>query len=225
MKRLLSAAGGQDFPLVNGRGVQAPHDRILLLSQWFKAAGGKGLVILFDELERLAHFPYKQRVAAYEQLGWWREAAGRLGSALLPVFTMSAGFLQGTVTGGDSDAQRLNIGALRTSPEIHDQRMWSGVDLLKTQIPLERVTSEQELAIIRRVRDLYLQAYGVVPDDEIAPYGDDQIRIRTRVRKQIARWDLWRYDPAYKAEFEADPIDFDEHEIDDNLATEDDSDE
>ena len=67
------------------------HDRIRLYAQFVRACGSNGLVVLFDEVERMAKFSRKQRILAYQELGWWRRAAEEANGAILPVFAMNGG--------------------------------------------------------------------------------------------------------------------------------------
>jgi hypothetical protein len=92
---------------VTPRNALLAHDRLRLLAQFFRASGGHGIVVFFDELERVAKFSVKQRIAVYQELGWWRSMAEQPESGILPVFAMTDAFLGGSVTGGTNDQQRF----------------------------------------------------------------------------------------------------------------------
>ena len=98
------------YDLSGPRNALVAHDRIRLLARFYRAGGGKGLVVLFDELERIAKFSVKQRLNAYQELGWWSDMAQQEGSAIFPVFTMTGGFLAESITGGTRDEQRFLAG-------------------------------------------------------------------------------------------------------------------
>ena len=100
------------------------------MAQIFRMAGCKGMVVLFDELERVAKFSTKQRIAVYEQLGWWRAMANEPGSGILPVFAMTDAFLGGTVTGGTRDELRFQSQSGEEADE-RDKRGQSGIAILK----------------------------------------------------------------------------------------------
>jgi len=48
---------------------ETAHERIRLLAQFYRAAGCQGLIVLFDELERIANSRFNQRTAAYQEAG------------------------------------------------------------------------------------------------------------------------------------------------------------
>lgn len=186
------------------------HDRIRLLAQIFRAAGGRGLVVLFDEVERIAKFSLKQRIAAYSELGWWRQVAEQEGSGLLPVFAMTRGFLETTVTGGTRDELRFAPGdaALR------------GIELLKRPLLLDSPTPDEEEDIKYRVRDIYQEAYGIsVP---ALPRTDVRTSIRSEIRRWIAQWDIRRYYPDYQPHMTEETMQFDTEAIPDDAIPPDD---
>jgi hypothetical protein len=188
-------------------------DRIRLLARVFRAAGCKGLVVMFDELERMARFSFKQRVAAYEQIGWWNEVAGQADAALLPVFTMSSGFLQETVTGRTDDAKKIGVASLSNSREPHERRLYAGIELLKSYRDLEPISEGQEDEIRQRLRDLYERSYGVTLDHFPVERSDIDLPIRSMIRRWITQWDLRRYDPQYCPEVGVEEVPFATEEI------------
>ena len=190
------------------------HDRIRLLARFFRAAGCKGWVVLFDEMERVAKFSLNQRLAAYSELGWWRTAAEQAGSALIPVFTTASGFVAESVTGGTQDEQRL------TAPGImQDERdEWArrGVELLKTPIRLTSPTPAEEDEIRYRVKAIYEAAYDVTLPAHHDEWKDVRTSIRSEIRRWITLWDLHRYYPAYRPEMEMESVHFDPSAIADS---------
>jgi hypothetical protein len=217
--KLIGQAAAYDL---NGpRSALLSHDRIRLLAQWFKAAGCKGWVVLFDEMERVARFSLGQRLAAYSELGWWREAAEQAGSALLPVFTTATGFVADTVTGGSNDEQRLASGGF--SQDERDRRALHGIELLKSPFRLESPSPEQEEEIKYRLKSIYEEAYGVAVPPLNGSSRDVRTSIRAEIRRWITLWDLHRYDPSYRPEVEVADMRFDSSEItDEEIAREDD---
>ena len=216
LKQINEAAS---YDLSGPRTALLAHDRVRLLAQLFKASGCKGWVILFDEMERVAKFSLKQRLAAYSELGWWRRVARTAGSAILPVFTTASGFVAETVTGGAFDEQRIS--SLSASGE-RDIDALDGIDFLKSPLRLDPPTSDQEEEIEYRVRSIYEQAYGVAAE---MPAGklDVRISIRSEIRRWITLWDLHRYYPEYRPEVDVDDVRFDPEAIDDaQIVSEDD---
>lgn len=210
------------YDLSGPRNAYLAHDRIRLLAQFFRACGCKGWVVLFDEMERVAKFSLNQRLAAYQELGWWRQAAEQTGSALLPVFTTASGFVAESVTGGTHDEQRLLSGGM--SQDERDRQALYGMELLKSPFRLESPTPEQESEIKYRVKAIYESAYGI----GVPPLPDVRHDVRTSIRSEIRRWitlwDLNRYYPSYQAEVEVDELHFDPSAIADSDIVQDDED-
>ena len=211
------------YDLSGPRNVLLAHDRIRLLAQFYRVAGGKGLVILFDELERIAKFSVRQRLAAYQELGWWRDIAAEEGSGILPVFAMTRGFLETTITGGAHDEQRLRSASTDQAQDERDQRALRGTALLKKSFLLETPTSEEEEEIKYRVKGLYERAYGEIAPALSAVRTDVRTTIRSEIRRWITLWDLHRYYPDYAPQMQSEEVHFDTTEIaDDTLAREED---
>lgn len=204
LKQINQAAA---YDLSGPRNAFLAHDRVRLLAQFFRASGCKGWVVLFDEMERVAKFSLNQRLAAYSELGWWREAAEQAGSALLPIFTTASGFVAESVTGGTHDEQRLSSGGY-----AHDERdryAKQGIDLLKAPFRLESPTREQEAEIEYRVKAIYEAAYNVTVPLLREARTDVRTSIRSEMRRWITLWDLNRYYPDYQADVSVTDVHFD----------------
>jgi len=207
------------YDLSGPRNTLLAHDRIRLLAQFYRAAGGKGLVVLFDEVERIARFSIKQRIAAYQELGWWSDIARQEGSAILPIFTLASGFLLETVTGGTYDEQRFQSARIDADQDARDLMALRGIALLKTFHRLESLTPEQEEQVKYRVKHLYEQAYEITAPR--LPRDRAVTTIRAEIRRWITLWDLHRYYPDYAPQLQEEALTFDSSEIaDDALPTE-----
>jgi len=193
------------------------------MAQMFRAAGCHGIVIMFDELERIAKFSLKQRAAAYQELAWWQEAAQRSAGAILPVFAMTDEFLDTYVTGGKRDAQKFVSGALGQVVDAREARASRGIELLSSYALLGSPDSRQIEEIKYRVKALYETAYGCAVHEVDTRI--DRMSIRSEIRRWITLWDLHRYYPDYSADIREGTVEFDRAEIaDDTLATDDDTD-
>jgi len=204
LKQINEAAA---YDLSGGRNALIAHDRVRLLAQFFRACGYKGWVVFFDEIERIAKFSLNQRLAAYAELGWWRQIAEQTGSAILLVSTAASGFVSESITGGTHDEMRLTSGGHST--DERDQLARQGIELLKSPFRLESPTREQESEIAYRLKAIYEEAYGVSVPDVSQVRLDVRTSIRSEIRRWITLWDLHRYYPAYQARVETDVIHFD----------------
>lgn len=215
--REMGQAAGYD--LKSARNPPLAPARIRLLARLFRACGSKGLVVLFDEVERIAKFSTKQRIAAYQQLGWWRNIAEQEGSAILPIFTMTSGFLQETVTGGTYDELRFAASSVTLEDE-RDRLALRGIEMLKSHIYLDTPMPEQEAEVRYRIKAIYEQAYDVALPTAPSKRNDVRTSIRSEIRRWITEWDIHRYYPQYAPQMEVEAMHFDTHEIaDESLAT------
>lgn len=199
VKRKLKEIGqGAAYDLSSPRNPLLAHDRIRVLAQFFRACGCKGLVIFFDEVERMARFSLKQRISAYEEIGWWRAIAETAGAAILPVFAMTTGFVEENITGNRQDELRFvsNTFGFAGDEEFNHGRR--GIEMLKADpAKLETPTPEQEEEVRYRIKAIYEQAYGVTVPSLPSHATDVRRSIRWEIRRWITEWDLMRYDPSY----------------------------
>ncbi|MBI5016774.1 MAG: DUF2791 family P-loop domain-containing protein [Deltaproteobacteria bacterium] len=207
------------YDLTGPRNPLLAHDRIRVLARFFRACGCNGLVILFDELERLARCTLKQRIAAYEEIGWWQAISQTPGSSILPIFAMTSGFVENTVVAGKHDETRFAAAApALDESERNGQR---GINLLKAPpLRLAAPTAEQEEEVRYRIKAIYEQAYGVSVPTLPAGRRDVRTSIRADIRRWITLWDLYRYDPAYAPDLQEDAVEFDAREVPDDLVLE-----
>lgn len=190
------------------------HDRIRVLAQFFRACGCKGIVVFFDELDRMARFTRRQRFSAYEELGWWREIAKTTGAGILPVFAMTTGFVVTTVTDGKNDELAFVPSSVGISDSFDPQYGRHGIELLKADpATLEAPTPEQEEDVRYRIKAIYEQAYGVTVRVLPTPDADHNRSIRWKIRRWITEWDFMRYDPFYQPEVEGEDVKFGDGEI------------
>ena len=186
---------------------EAAHERIRLLAQFYKTCGCPGVVVLFDEIERIAKFSTNQRSLAYEELGWWAEIAEQPGSGILPVFAITEHFISDFLFGGKRDAQKFSTLSLNMDEDTREQRVSRGIELLKSPIPLT-TSVDQEEEIKYRIKDIYERAYEVrVPN--LPPEKDVRTTIRSDIRRWITLWDFHRHDPTYIPQMEREDLTFD----------------
>lgn len=188
------------------------HDRIRLLAQFYRACGCQGLVVLVDEVERVAKFSSNQRAAAYQELGWWHEVATQAGSGILPVFAMTENFVEFV----KRDSQRFFTYTPNAAYEQdpRDRRTSQGLETLKMPLLLQS-SPDQDEEIKYRIKGIYERAYALrVPN---LPPRRNEIRttIRSQIRKWITLWDFYRHDPEYAPQMEEEALVFDTAEISD----------
>ena len=219
LKELGQEAG---YALKGTKNALLAHDRIRLLAQLYRACGASGWVILFDELDRFTVFPTKQRLAAWEELGWWKAAAEGSGASILPVFAILSGAVDQKL---DEDEPRFRSSALGYSSEDRDLRGLAGIEMIKKPVRLTTPDAEQEDLIKYRVKSIYEEAYGVqtIPID--AARLDVTTTIRSEIRRWITQWDLLRCYPDHSPNLVNEEMVFDKSEtVDESVIADDDSD-
>ncbi|NLI00785.1 MAG: DUF2791 family P-loop domain-containing protein [Chthonomonadales bacterium] len=199
IRRQLKALGQSSAYDLRGtprKAALAPQ-RIRVLARWFRAFGRHGLIVFFDELERLGSFSAKQRMAAYEQVAWWCETAREEGAALLPVWFSTHDL--DIVRDRDLTAIRTAIwddvppDAARSSMRqlLSQSPRWRGWEALSRLQPLDPLTREELRALQARMAELYERAYGMdgLADLQVQYQPDT---VRQEIRRWIAYWDMQR---------------------------------
>jgi hypothetical protein len=211
--RLRQLGSEAAYDLSGPRNAMLAHDRIRILARFFQACGCKGLVVLFDEVERVAKFSLVQRMLAYQEIGWWAEAAEQAGSGFLPVFTTASGFVGESITGGTNDEQRVVATSQGMAADERDRHALRGIQALKAPFRLSSPTPEQEEEIRYRVKSIYEQAYGAPVPTLADARADVRISIRSEIRRWITLWDLHRFYPSYRSEVDVEEVRFDPSSI------------
>ena len=197
-------------------------ERIRLLARWFRAFGRHGLVVFFDELERLGNFSLRQRMAAYEQIAWWTDMAREDGAAVLPVW-FSTHELDTT---REQDMPRIltelvqNLQISRSRNPIPDllsrSPRWRGLEELGKLAVLSPPSLDALRSLQARVAELYERAYGLdhVADLEIQSQSDT---VRQEIRRWVAHWDMQRLYPDDRPDITVGSVEDDKQEWDETL--------
>ena len=216
--RELGAAAAYDLKK-GPRNVDLAHDRIRVFAQVLRACGTQGLVVLFDEVERIARFSKKQRLAAYEELGWWARVARAPGSGIIPVLAMTSTFANTVVY---EDEQRLVPQPKDLfGGEDRDQLAREGIELLKGSLWLAQPTDDQVETMRYRIKALYQEAYRLTVPDYPDDHYEKTTPIRQRIRRWITQWDLHRFYREDAPVVEMGEVEFDKREISDEELTSD----
>ncbi len=209
VQKLKEVGANKDYDLRNPpRSAPLAQQRIQLFARLVRACGVGGVVVLFDELERMAQFSKKQRLAAYEQLGWWAQLAEQPGSGVLPVFAMTSGFVNTCVLPDAASGLLLEL-------DERDRLAQAGIALLKGNLRLVDPDRDEIESVRYRIKALYEEAYQTpVPASE-DNYYEGTTPIRQRIRRWITQWDLHRFFPDQQHQVNIDEIRFDSSLIDD----------
>lgn len=185
------------------------QQRIQLFARLLRAGGLGGVVVLVDELERMAQFSKKQRLAAYEQLGWWSQLASQPGSGVLPVFAMTSSFVNTCVLPDEASGFLL-------AQDDRDRLAQAGVSMLKGNLRLIDPDRSEIESVRYRIKALYEEAYQLVAPDYQDDYYEGSTPIRQRIRRWVTQWDLHRFYPDQSPQVKIEELSFDSTPIDDS---------
>jgi len=202
------------------RAADLAHDRIRVLARFYRACGAVGWAIMFDELERITYFSVKQRIAVYEELGWWAAVAREEGAGIVPVFASVPEALKHMV---EQDAPQFRASSLIRDASDPDILPLAGIELIRRGLRLIPPNHEQKAQIQYRVKDIYKTAYELdPPDTDVAENGHSSVRYA--IRSWITQWDLHRYDSAYKSNVVMEDVGHEDKPIEDtDLPSDDDA--
>jgi P-loop Domain of unknown function (DUF2791) len=174
--------------------------RLLFLARVILAAGYGGWIVLFDEVELVGRYSFKQRARSYAELARW---AGKPRSGGIPglqaTFAITADF-DAAVLQDRGDLEAVP-GKLRASG-LDDQKLASQAEQGMRMIAREPVRLRgPDRAFLERtreeVRSLHGLAFNWEPPDLGAGEQLSTTRIRQYVRRWINEWDLKRLYPDY----------------------------
>jgi hypothetical protein len=175
--------------------------RLMFLARLILAAGYAGWVVLFDEVELIGRYSFKQRARSYAELARW---AGRLKSGGFPgiaaTFAITTDF-DAAVLQGRNDVE-IVPGRLRASGAGADAKLASQAEQGMRMIAREPVRLRgPDRAMLERTREevraLHARAFAWDPPELGAGDVLSTTRIRQYVRRWINEWDLLRLYPAY----------------------------
>jgi hypothetical protein len=175
--------------------------RLQFLARLILAAGYAGWVVLFDEVELIGRYSFKQRARSYAELARW---GGKLKSGGIPgvaaTFAITTDF-DAAVLQDKGDLERVP-GKLKASGVEADARLAGQAEQGMRMIVREPLRLRgPDRAILERTREevraLHARAFTWEPPDLDGGEQLSTTRIRQYVRRWINEWDLKRLYPDY----------------------------
>ncbi len=175
--------------------------RLLFLARLILAAGYGGWVVLFDEVELIGRYSFKQRARSYAELARW---AAKLKSGGIPgvaaTFAITADFDAAVLQ--DRNDVEVVPGKLRAKGVEADLKLASQAEPGMRMIAREpvRLRGPDRAALDRtraELRALHARAFAWDPPDLHTGQMLSTTRIRQYVRRWINEWDLLRLYPGY----------------------------
>lgn len=168
------------------------------------AAGSRGWVILFDEVELIGRYSVLQRAKSYAELArWMRGDLGVPGLPVAAVFAMTDDFEAAVITGKND--RELVPAKLRSKDTSESAELASlaevGMRIIDREMTLLAPPDEAELSqAYARLKELHGDAFDWQPPDVPGLERLGATRMRQYVRAWINEWDLVRLDPRYRPE-------------------------
>ncbi len=204
VKNGLKAIGQlQNFPFKAPKARELPPQRLRFASELIKAAGYKGWVVLFDEIELVASYGPLQRARSYAELACWLgEVSAETCPGLVVAGTVTDDFATAILTGKrdlDSASSRLRS---RENGDAADRAEAGMRSLEQSTIALEPPTAEDVKATVEKLRKIYSVAYGWEAPQlkSMAGGAGYRSRMRYKIRAPINEWDLLRLYPNSRPE-------------------------
>ncbi|MHB1463420.1 MAG: BREX system ATP-binding domain-containing protein [Armatimonadota bacterium] len=166
--------------------------RFEFLSRFFRSAGYKGWLILFDEGEIIARYSLRQRARAYAHLSQlFNHVNPRDGLAV--VLAMSNDYI-GQILYGRNDRDNIRAKLELTRDAAIVPLAEQGMDIIQRNgYLIHGYTPEQVDDVYRCVRSLYADAYSwATPDLEQRPEVLPSDSMRKHIRTWINAWDFRR---------------------------------
>jgi hypothetical protein len=177
------------------------YQRLLFLARLILAAGYTGWVVLFDEVELIGRYSFKQRARSYAELARWAAKSKSSGfPGIAAIFAITTDF-DAAVLQDRNDAE-IVPGKLRASGVDADARLASQAEQGMRMIAREPVRLRgPDRSMLERTREevrvLHARAFAWDPPE----LGEGEVlsttRIRQYVRRWINEWDLLRLYPDY----------------------------
>jgi hypothetical protein len=180
------------------------YQRLVFLARLILAAGYAGWVVLFDEVELIGRYSFKQRARSYAELARW---AGKLKTGGIPgvaaTFAITADY-DAAVLQDKQDVERVP-GKLRASGLEADVRLAGQSEQGMRMIAREPLRLRgPDRSTLQRTREelraIHARAFDWSPPDIDVGEQLSTTRIRQYVRRWINEWDLTRLYPDYTPE-------------------------
>jgi len=181
--------------------LELAQQRLVFLARLIQSAGYAGWVVLFDEVELIGRYSFKQRARSYAELARW---AAKLKTGAVPgmaaTFAITTDF-DAAVLQDKQDMERVP-GKLRASGAEADARLAAQAEQGMRMIAREPVRLRgPDRGMLERTRGelraIHARAFDWNPPDLGSGEQLSTTRIRQYVRRWINEWDLKRLYPDY----------------------------
>jgi len=190
---------GNAFQIRSIPAKELPLQRFRFATQLFRAAGNRGWVLLFDEVELIGKYSRLQRARSYAELArWLGTVESERYAGLLAVATITDDFASAVLM-GKQDIDHIGPFLESKGTEAYREmagRSVAGMRLINRDALLLHPPSDGTLQQTHDVlREMYATAYGWEPAPQSVTRESIGRRMRSYVRRWINEWDLERLYP------------------------------
>jgi hypothetical protein len=176
--------------------------RLRFAARLLAAAGSRGWVILFDEVELIGRYSLLQRARSYAEIArWTRGGHGGQGTPLAAVLAMTDDFEAAVITGRrDREVvpEKLHAKGTAGTAELAVLAR-QGMRVIDREMHLLVPPDDAELdQVYTRLKQLHGEVFGWDPPDVGGLERLGANRMRQYVRAWINEWDLLRLDPRHR---------------------------
>jgi bacteriophage exclusion system BrxC/D-like protein len=210
MRKRLRRACESQLSIGHISAAELARQRLRFAAQLMVAAGYRGWIVFFDEVELIARYPLISRAKAYAEIGRWfhdgqQEPAAPIGA----VFALTDDFPAAVLAGKQEETklpQRLQGRKLSGATELARQAA-HGMDVIGRGLHVLEPPDDGDLThAYQRIKELHAVAYGWDPPDVPGLERSSSNRMRQYVRAWINEWDLIRLDSSYRPRTRADGL-------------------
>jgi hypothetical protein len=211
--RLREHGASSSYRIAGVREADLSRQRFRFVSRLVRAAGFRGWIVLFDEVELIGRYTIGQRAKSYAEIARWVRGDRDDPNAPIGAVLATVDDYETQVLVGKND-NVLIPQRLRASGTLADELLAllaeTGMRVIgHEQVKLQPPAQDELDRTHNRLREIHGEAFGwdppAVPGLERLPSN----RMRQYVRAWINEWDLRRLDPSYEPEIEAGTLEVD----------------
>ena len=212
-RRLREHGASSSYRIAGVREADLARQRFRFVSRLVRAAGYRGWIVLFDEVELIGRYTIGQRAKSYAEIARWVRGDRDDMSAPIGAVLATVDDYETQVLVGKNDAalipQRLRAGGT-VADDVLASLAETGMRIIgHEQVKLQPPAQEELDRTYRRLREIHGEAFGWVPPAVTGLERLPSNRMRQYVRAWINEWDLRRLDPSYEPEIEAATLEVD----------------
>jgi hypothetical protein len=182
--------------------------RFRFVARLIRAAGYRGWVLLFDEMEIVAQYSLLQRARSYAEIARWMRALGEPIDGVTAVMAATTEFAVEVLQHKHDSDDVPNRLRQRGQPEdmVTAELAEIGMELIQTPMELEPHDDAAITRVYETLRGIHGAAYDWPPPEAEGVQRLATRQMREYVRSWIHSWDLQRLYPDYRPDIEVDEV-------------------